>query len=243
MLNKTLERTLLFLQEASGVPVMLSMLVLVFEEREEAVRRGQQARLPSSRLELYVQATRAAVAKLYPTDAAKQELTLRMLQRVAVANMLVERREFDSGEVAEALGAQAEEHALWRELERQQALPLVKVLAEGSDDGAQGQFQFKHLSFAEAMFVQFLIDHTAEWGGWRDDGRAVKFLMNPFYENTCRIGAGASGVGEGGGRGRRCGCPRAHMRYACDALTPTVARNNAQRGWARRWRRRAMRWR
>ena len=36
-LNQTLERTLLFMKEASGVPVMLSMLVLVFEEREAAV--------------------------------------------------------------------------------------------------------------------------------------------------------------------------------------------------------------
>ena len=172
------------------------MLVLVFEEREEAVA-GQRA--ASRRAAGCTQATRAAVAKLYPADAAKQELTLRMLQRVAVANMLVERREFDSGQVAEALGAQAEEHALWRELERQQALPLVKVLAEGSDDGAQGQFQFKHLSFAEGLFVQYLIEKTAEWGGWSDDGRAIKFVMNAFYENTCRIGAGASECGGGGG--------------------------------------------
>ena len=50
--------------------------------------------LPTSRLELYTQAIRAVVGKLFANNAEKQGTALRMLRRVAVANMEAQRREF-----------------------------------------------------------------------------------------------------------------------------------------------------
>jgi len=74
-LDAMLERVILFLEEVRGVPVLLSMLVLLFKHREE----GSTEPLPASRYDLYEMATRLA---------AKEENVLRMLRHIAAANQL-----------------------------------------------------------------------------------------------------------------------------------------------------------
>eukprot|EP00966_Prymnesium_polylepis_P304634 7038224-Prymnesium_polylepis.1 len=56
-MDAMIERTIDILQEMAGVPVLLSMLVLVFKHREADSRLP----LPTNRFELYQQAIRAAV--------------------------------------------------------------------------------------------------------------------------------------------------------------------------------------
>jgi len=188
VLNRTIERTLLFLQEASGVPVLLSMLVLVFEERQLASERGELGSLPASRIELYEHAIKAVLLRLYKEDSRVRACALSMLSRVAVGTMMVKQREFDSNEVLGMLNGHDDELQLWLELQRREALPLIKVLSESSGDMAAAEFQFKHLSFAEALYARHIIESVATWGEWRDDGRASAVMEESFYENTLRIG-------------------------------------------------------
>ena len=57
-LQEMLSRVLLFLVEASGEPVLLSMLVLIFSDGDESM-----SRLPSSRLQLYETALSEAIKR------------------------------------------------------------------------------------------------------------------------------------------------------------------------------------
>ena len=57
-IDEMLERVLLFLVEASGVPVLLSMLVLIFASGGEDL-----SKLPANRLQLYTMATECAVKR------------------------------------------------------------------------------------------------------------------------------------------------------------------------------------
>ena len=67
-INATLERVLLFLMEAAGVPVLLSLLVLVFSSAGEDENLDL---LPQSAYELYSMATQSAVHKRLLDVAAK----------------------------------------------------------------------------------------------------------------------------------------------------------------------------
>ena len=149
VLNNTLERTILFLEEASGVPVLLSMLVLVFERHGQqaaaAKRTGQKAKadLPSTRMELYKIATRSAITKSLTQkrengksseeidDSSEAEyskeinLADKMLSRVAVANMEAQLREFDVGHVEKVLTPFSDEYKLWKRLQKEGKLPLI----------------------------------------------------------------------------------------------------------------------
>ena len=195
VLNKTLERTILFLEEASGVPVLLSMLVLVFEMRgqkaDAARREGQEvkANLPKTRMELYQMAIRGAIAKTLNKNQKEADIELadQMLSRVAVANMEAkQRREFNDSHVREVLEEQfPDEWQLWVRLQQDGELPLIKVLTEG-DAYEKAEFQFAHLSFQEAFFALHLKATAASWPGWDTD--ADHFMSNPSHDNTCRIG-------------------------------------------------------
>jgi len=191
VLNKTLERTILFLEEASGVPVLLSMLVLVFEMRDQL-----KANLPETRMQLYEMAIRGAIAKTLnknqkenkDQNEADIQRAKQMLLRVAVANMEdKQRREFNANHVREVLEQFPDERQWWDRLQHDGELPLIKVLTEG-DAYEKAEFQFAHLSFQEALFALHLEATAASWSGWDTDDAAAHFMSNPSHENTCRIG-------------------------------------------------------
>ena len=142
------------------------------------------------------------------------EVGLDTLRRVAIFNMVSGKREFDARHVAEILltpplryGAKLECSPecfiMWLHLsknsssqsESQSGIPLTKVL-EAQAEESPGQYQFKHLSFQEALFAEDLVElasSTSGWAGWQNDREAAAFLNNPFMNNTCRIAGGNLG--------------------------------------------------
>ena len=194
-LDAMLEKTVRFFAEIRGVPVKLSMLVLLFKHR----CAGDTAPLPTDPLELYWMAM-----KLSSTME-----TVGMLQTLAIANMCAGRREFTSEHAIDAFEAamrsasygsnEAEQAlALWqRLLQDDGAIPLVKVLETDAiaQRRRQGLFQFKHLSFQEALYAQHLVDTNArDLVVWADDARYHEFVTNPFHHQTMLIGGGRLGV-------------------------------------------------
>ena len=193
-LDSMLEKTVLFLEAVSGVPVLLSMLVLLFK------RERGPAQLPTDILGLYTEAMALSVG---------DEATLSMLRRVAFANMgSGGRREFKSADVRAALGANAAELALWQRLCEANAVPLVKILENDALLGSQGEglYQFKHLSFQEALAVQTLVGEGGGFAMWerasgaggaagapRSATRVVKFVVSATNQNMLRIGGDAIG--------------------------------------------------
>ena len=175
-LDKFLERTIVFLQEIQGTPVLLSMLVLLFGDAEDDEK---EIKVPANLFELYMLvltkvATRrladlrgsnsTAVADMDPSAAVD------MLRSVAAASFLTVsevrgraeaswrlRREFTSDDVRIALGE--EKLKLWAAMSTSlEGVPLVKQIVEAGEDGlVGGQYQFKHLSFAEAFCGQHLV--------------------------------------------------------------------------------------
>ena len=141
--DQALERSFSFYDEASGIPVLLSMLVVVFQSARDAT-----VALPQSRLELYQVAMRAAIERRLGDDkgAMVADATI-MLTRVAVAAHTAQSREFDGALVAAALSPEL--LTLWEQLATEgDGLPLFKVLELASEEGAtSGKFQAKHLSF------------------------------------------------------------------------------------------------
>ena len=87
---------------------------------------------------------------------------------------------------------------LWRALEVEGALPLVKILETDALATSQGQglYQFKHLSFQEVLALQAVTgeEGLAPWvraGGATAATRVVDFVAAPFYRNMLRIGGEA----------------------------------------------------
>ena len=151
-LDMMLERTMLFLEEVAGVPVLLSMLVLLFDDGQVSA-----AQLPTNRYELYDKAMQRVLSK----RGADGHEALRVLRAVAMANLNAEaRREFSSVHVSSAIGNEAG-RALWQQLEEEaQGVPLIKTLAarvDGFFRGKPAQYQFRHLSFQEALCAQALV--------------------------------------------------------------------------------------
>ena len=131
-LNDMLERTLAFFEEVSGVPVLLSMLVLIFKDRT----RGDTTALPTDVLGLY----RSALGKCL---AHCNDMAAPMLTALAVANMAAHRREFTSQDVEEALAGDAAQQTLWAHLTVEGAVPLVRILENDAvlSDRQQGLYQ------------------------------------------------------------------------------------------------------
>ena len=67
-------------------------------------------------------------------------------------------------------------------------MPLVKTLC--LDDEGEGEYQFKHLSFQEALVVEAVVEGGtpgAREAFWGDDAAACR-RVRKFYDNTLRIG-------------------------------------------------------
>ena len=176
-----LERTMLFFEEASGIPVLLSMLVLVFGD---AACHDGRMQLPSSLQELYTMAMDAALrarfSVAYNDDLEKARHALR---RIAVYNQLRTQRVFRASDVASCLGPNSLELAIWRRLEADiVGIPLVKTLQVGGGYGAE--YQFKHLSFQEALFAGELLAGNARefWSAG-----LLKCVKDAFNANAFRI--------------------------------------------------------
>ena len=216
-LNSMLDNAFRFFDELKGVPVLLSMLIVILIAREDDAK----LHLPSNRRELYQTAT-STVLKLYCIDehGSFDAEALPVLRVIATANMLpsAQRRLFTSSDVVRALrkaeggggsgdiqdgdardGAAeggADNGALfecWRRLraltteQGVAGIPTVKTLSEGGES-AEGEYQFKHLSIQEALFVEAL--ERGEAGGFEaaDEEQAAKRLADPFYRNTFNLG-------------------------------------------------------
>ena len=170
VLTKSVE----FIEEVKGVPVLLSILVLVFKHR--AV--GSTEPLPRNYYELYQSAMRTAIAAALPAERAAE--VRQMLQRVAVAAHMAGVRDFGASTVKSS-GVDEE---LWQQLaESDKGLPLVKTLE------ARTTFRFKHLSFQEALFAQAVVDGTVSAQTWS----TLDNMEQPFYLNVFKIGGEAMG--------------------------------------------------
>eukprot|EP00966_Prymnesium_polylepis_P035116 816262-Prymnesium_polylepis.1 len=203
-LNALLERVIVFMEEVIQTPVQLSMLILCLAHRQEG------GGLPANLLELYIAAITGALRAAGHTDAGALAAGLDMMQRVAMANMLAKhgegsdklnsstdfRREFTSDDLHEVLGEEG--LAAWERLTTSDGtVPLVKTL-EQKTVSSPALYQFRHLSFQEALFVMHLAGGgAAEWAGWKDDEAAVKSLKDPSLKNVLRIGGGALGTALG----------------------------------------------
>jgi hypothetical protein len=118
-LDSFLERTLTFLEEIQGNPVLLSMLVLCLKTQKPG-----GIKLPTNVLQLYEMAIEGALEE-QGQEAAR---ALPVLRRVASANMLATRRVFTSKDTANAAGSLE----AWMSLsDSQGAFPLIKILEEG----------------------------------------------------------------------------------------------------------------
>jgi hypothetical protein len=146
--------------------------------------------LPSDLFELY-----SAAVKLSVHDDVAEAA----LRTVAGANQLEgRRREFTSDDVHAALTG--EELARWNALlaghdEQQPQLPLVKVLENDKAlaGHATGLFQFKHLTFQEALAAQAVCDGDARLP-WDGAEMTAEALEDPFRQNVLRIGGGRLGT-------------------------------------------------
>ena len=188
-LNTLLEHVIVFMEEVFRTPVLLSMLVLCLANREEG------SGLPTSLLELYLAAMSGALHVATKGEPAALTAALGVMQRVAIANMVAQgglRREFTSDDLNAALDGEG--LAVWERLAAADAgVPLVKTL-EQKTVSTTALYQFRHLSFQEALFAEHLVNGgAATWAGWRDDKAAAASLNEPSLRNALRIGGGALG--------------------------------------------------
>ena len=108
------------------------------------------------------------------------ETALEVMRRIAVVNMEAEERVFTTKALAKHPGAWAAWEML---LDKRSERPLIKTLEVEADD-RPGLFQFKHISFQEALYATELSASALTWSG----REVERFLTNPFMLNTCRIG-------------------------------------------------------
>lgn len=170
--------------QVSGVPVLLSLLVLVLRER------SPQSGLPSNSLELYEMAMDAAMRQCLGSAVESSDLQnlMTMFAKVGFANHGAERRIFTSDDVGKALVEEGSELLkCWGRIPAEEP-PLLKVLEVATPAFPATTYQFRHLSMQEALFVRHC--RAQGWELWADPKRAVEFLNNPWNVNPCRIGGG-----------------------------------------------------
>ena len=137
---------MLSLGEIVKVPVTLSLLVVLLATSSE---QGRPAPLPASKFELYETAVDAVCSKAqeyYDLDEDADLQVKGVLQSIAVANMLAERRVFTGHDVLAALDSEGEVELLRMMAEDDtQGVPLVKILTVPFDHHELGgyEFQFK----------------------------------------------------------------------------------------------------
>jgi len=169
-MDTMLERSLVFLTEASGIPVLLSMLVLLFADGNVSAES-----LPTSRLELYGLATEKVLQQRCAAEDEQQAMC-DVLRRVAFANLCAKgQREFSSDDVRKQLLSEAD-RTLWKRLEQEpQGVPLIKVLAAPIDDRSPAYYQFRHLSFQEGLCAQMLASDAVS--AWLSNSGHVRELL------------------------------------------------------------------
>lgn len=147
-------RILDLFDQASVVPVMLSMIVLCLENLDATTE------LPTSRLHLYKSSVRASILR---RSASLEEATSigRMLAKVAVANHIAQHREFNGLDVWKVLSERyPQDFDLFKRLDASTGVPLIKTLEVGDTDAttdeAASKYQFTHLSFQESFFAEAL---------------------------------------------------------------------------------------
>ena len=135
--------------EIRGVPVLFSMLVLIFSEESDS-------HLPQSRLDLYETAMdvaiRKALRKVSGCKASVAEVH-EMLRKLAYEHHAASVKTFTSEEVARLI----EEPAMletWNRFVKEEHLPTIKIVTAPDAAGNGGEFQFAHLSFQEYMFIE-----------------------------------------------------------------------------------------
>ena len=116
------------------------------------------------------------------TEAQLNDCAKKMLRHVAVDNQENGRREFTSKDVACVAGAHPDELGLWSRLalDDEHGIALVATLA-GQTDKAPAQYQFKHLSFQEGLYAEYLLLTVTSlappagpgWPGWVNDKAAA----------------------------------------------------------------------
>ncbi|GMH82002.1 hypothetical protein TrVE_jg184 [Triparma verrucosa] len=183
-LDFMLEKRMKVFDELGSVPVLLSLLILCLSSQDSG---EENVNLPEDIYELYIFAINGVLKR---ETAGNVETATRMLRRIATANHLQQRRFFLLKEVRDALAGHDDELSLWMQLMRRGSFPLVKVLA--SDGETSGEFQFKHLSFQEALFVEAVRRDEAP-SFWDSTAKATENLNHAFYKNAFAIGAGYLG--------------------------------------------------
>ena len=189
-MEDTIDRAITFFEEVRGVPVLLSMLVLILRQRQQASSEvSAKDALPDDAKALYSMAIRCALSQV-PNSASDN-----MLKRIATLAHLNTSRQFDSSLVERALDGHDEELALWKQLHRDaktedSGVPLVKTLDMGAD--GSGLWQFKHLSFQESLFTRSLVENGAQGATFWEVPLEVR-INDPFYLNAFNIGERALG--------------------------------------------------
>ena len=180
-LNALMERTLDFLGEVNGVPVLLSMLIVCLMTQDFT----QGVELPSTRLELYERAIKGLLQKR-SADGMRHISTLAC---ISSANMLNQRRVFTTNDATVAL-ARAKLAGNWDQLSAgYDDLPLIKTLEEGSAEVLNSVYQFRHLSFQEGLFALQVFESADVARTLVRRNKSLAGVVNDvFFANCCQIG-------------------------------------------------------
>jgi hypothetical protein len=184
MLHKVMET----FDQVMKTPVLLSLLILTLDDAT--------CSLPSDLLDLY---RKAFIATISRHGVQTPESVMQMLRKVACHNMFQPskreqqiKREFSSQDMCTIFEQDDSKLADWDALTQGgQGVPLVKTLLSGAD----GVFQFMHLSFQEALFANEMIrnpDLVSSF--WKSDDTALQVLESPLYQNSLVIGGHGLGA-------------------------------------------------
>jgi len=181
-LDVMLDQAFCFFDEIKGNPVKLSMLIVILFERMETLHCE---RLPSSSAELYKMAIDAILRRCC-SNKEKTDCARFMLRRVAIENMLSQRRVFTTADVKQSLKENPDALELWMDF-HEKGIPLVKILSNGSKD-VPSEYQFKHISFQESLLVLALKNDEAPEFQALSLAMAAERLNDRFLHNTFQIG-------------------------------------------------------
>ena len=183
--SEVLARAVAFVEEVGGVPVLLSMMVLMIQHHQPADA------LPTTVLELYEAALRASTSRV--SSHFGRLMTLPMLTAIASANMSVKTREFTGAQANEALAHDAALQLWWKQVSKEDQ-PAIKILENDTvlDSKLGGLYQYRHLSFQEALAARALVSSAASAPA--SDEKVKELLREPFQHNMLRIGGGTLGA-------------------------------------------------
>ncbi|CAE8738702.1 unnamed protein product, partial [Polarella glacialis] len=145
-----LEGRLCVFDEICKVPVLLSVMACAFASKVHC--------LPGDIFELYQLGMLSTLRRRLSCEEQVQG-ALEMLRSIAAANHLARRRTFQVDDVRAALQGRPDLLEIWSRLLEEGAVPLVKILTLGD---VSGEFQFSHLSFQEALFIESLQQQPEE---------------------------------------------------------------------------------